>query len=99
MVALGGTCADLEFRLVGDHVMVFAESGFLARVLAESMPEERVALLWPGTDPEEASTTAWDRMSPRSSRTTDPPALVRDRPPLEHLVVDEEFDSTSNTGT
>jgi len=63
VVELGETWADFQFRLVGDHITVFAETSFLARVLAESMPDDHVAFLWPGTEPEFSSTTAWDWMS------------------------------------
>src|SRR5688500_5668446 len=45
-----GRSIDLEFELTTfDIERVFAETGFLARVLAESMHDEAILKLWPGT--------------------------------------------------
>lgn len=70
VISREGLRVDFEFRLVGDHTHVYAETGFLARVLAESLPEPRIVELLGGAE-SDASERAWDWLTAHADALID----------------------------
>jgi len=70
VISCEGSQVDLELRLVGDHSHVYAEPGFLARVIAESLPEPRVVELLGGAE-SDASERAWDWLTAHADALID----------------------------